>query len=204
MRIGIIGAGNVGKALASSMERAGHDVVISASTPDSAAAAAHEVGAHAATSNVEAVRDADVVILAVPYVGAGDAVASEIRDAVSGKTVIDVTNPIRPDFTGLATTEKSGAEELQGRMPGANVVKAFNTIFASNQANPSPSVDAYVAADDAAARAQVSELAESIGFTPVEVGPLSAARALEGMAYINIGLNAQNGWSWTSSWKLER
>ena len=47
-------------------------------------------------------------------------------------------------------------------------------------------------------------LIDSMGFTPLDVGPLSAARHLEGMAFINIGLNAQNGWSWTSAWKLER
>jgi 8-hydroxy-5-deazaflavin:NADPH oxidoreductase len=204
MKVAIIGAGNVGKALASSITRAGHDVTISASTPDSARQAAAATGATAADSNTSAVADAAVVILAVPYVGAGEAVANEIRDEVAGKTVVDVTNPIRPDFGGLATEGSSAAEEFQKLLPDARVVKAFNTLFATNQANPSREIDGYVAADDADAKQEVISLVESIGFTPLDVGPLSAARFLEGMAFLNIGLNAANGWTWTSAWKLER
>lgn len=204
MKVAIIGAGNVGKALATSITRAGHEVTLSASTPESARQAADEVGARAASSNVDATRDAEVVILAVPYVAAGEDVAQDIRDAVAGKTVVDVTNPLKPDFSGLATEGSSAAEEFQKQLPGASVIKAFNTIFASNQANPSVDIDGFVAGDDDKAKQRVITLIESIGFSPVDVGPLSAARHLEGMAYINIGLNAQNGWSWTSAWKLDR
>jgi NADPH-dependent F420 reductase len=204
MKVAIIGAGNVGKALATSITRAGHEVTISASTPESAQQAADEVGAHAAASNVDATRGAEVVILAVPFVGAGKEVAQDIREAVSGKTIIDVTNPLKPDYSGLATEGISAAEEFQKQLPEANVVKAFNTIFVSNQANPSPDIDGFVAGDDDKAKQKVISLIESIGFSPVDVGPLQAARHLEGMAYINIGLNAQNGWSWTSAWKLDR
>ena len=204
MKITIIGAGNVGKALGTSIGRAGHDVTISASTPESANAAAQEIGAKPAATNVAAVSGADIVILAVPFVGVGEIIANEIRGEVAGKTVIDVTNPLKPDYSGLATNGSSGAEEFQKRLPDANVVKAFNTIFAANQANPSRDIDGFVAADDEKAKQQVISLVESMGFTPLDVGPLSSARFLEGMAFINIGLNAQNGWSWTSAWKLER
>ncbi len=204
MKVAIIGAGNVGKALATSITRAGHEVTISARTPESANQAADEVGAHAAASNVDATRDAEVVILAVPFVGAGEAVAQDIRGAVSGKTIIDVTNPLKSDYSGLATESTSAAEEFQKQLPEASVVKAFNTIFASNQANPSLEIDGFVAGDDDKAKQKVISLIESIGFSPVDVGPLRAARHLEGMAFINIGLNAQNGWSWTSAWKLDR
>ena len=204
MKVAIIGAGNVGKALATSITRAGHDVTISASNPDSARAAAAEVGATAADNNLAAIADASVVVLAIPFVGAGEDVAHEIRDAVAGKTVIDVTNPLTPDFTGLATNGSSAAEAFQALLPEARVIKAFNTIFASNQANPSPDIDGYVAADDDKAKQRVISLVESIGFTPLDVGPLTSARYLEGMAFVNIGLNAANGWSWSSAWKLER
>jgi hypothetical protein len=203
MKVAIIGAGNVGRALATSITRAGHDVTIAAKNPDHAQAAAREIGAASAESNVAAVTDADVVILAVPFAGAVDEVAADIRNDVAGKTIVDVTNPIKPDFSGLAT-DSSAAEEFQQRFPDAHVVKAFNTIFSTNQANPTREIDGYVAADDAKAKQQTISLVESMGFTPLDVGPLSAARFLEGMAFINIGLNAQNGWSWTSSWKLER
>jgi 8-hydroxy-5-deazaflavin:NADPH oxidoreductase len=204
MKVAIIGAGNVGKALGTSITRAGHEVTITAKHPEHAQAAAREIGAHAAESSAEAVSDADVVILAVPFVGAADEVTGEIRDRVAGKTVIDVTNPMKPDYSGLATEGSSAAEEFQKRLPEANVVKAFNTIFATNQAHPSPEIDGYVAGDDDKAKQQVISLVESIGFSALDVGPLKAARYLEGMAVINIGLNAQNGWNWTSVWKLER
>jgi 8-hydroxy-5-deazaflavin:NADPH oxidoreductase len=204
MKVAIIGAGNVGKALGASITRAGHEVMITAKHPEHAQAAAREIGADSADTPAEAVLDADVVILAVPFVGAADEVTGEIRDGVAGKTVIDVTNPMKPDYSGLATEGSSAAEEFQQRLPEANVVKAFNTIFATNQAHPSRDIDGYVAGDNEDAKQQVISLVESIGFSPVDVGPLRTARYLEGMAVINIGLNAQNGWDWTSAWKLER
>jgi 8-hydroxy-5-deazaflavin:NADPH oxidoreductase len=203
MKVAIIGAGNVGRALATSIIRAGHDVTISAEHPEHARSAAQELGATPASSNAAAVDGADVTILAVPYGVAATAVADEIRDAVAGHAVVDVANPLKPDFSGLAT-DTSAAEELQRRLPEAGVVKAFNTIFASNQAQPTREIDGYVASDDDKAKRTVISLVESMGFTPLDVGRLSAARYLEGMAFINIGLNAANGWSWTSAWKLER
>ena len=204
MKVAIIGAGNVGKALGTSITRAGHEVTITAKHSEHAQAAAQEIGAQPAESPAEAVAVADVVILAIPFVGAADEVTREIRDRVAGKTVIDVTNPMKPDYSGLATEGSSAAEEFQKRLPEANVVKAFNTIFATNQAHPSPEIDGYVAGDDDRAKQQVISLVESIGFSALDVGPLKAARYLEGMAVINIGLNAQHGWDWTSAWKLER
>ena len=204
MKVAIIGAGNVGKALGTSIARAGHDVTITAKHPDHARDAAQQIGATPGESNAAAAGDADVVILAMPFVGAAEEVATEIRDEVAGKPVVDVTNPIKPDFSGLATQGTSAAEEFQKRLPEASVVKAFNTIFATNQAQPSRDVDGFVAADDDKAKAKVMALVDSVGFAPLDVGPLSAARILEGMAYVNIGLNAQNGWDWTSAWKLER
>ena len=203
MKVAIIGAGNVGRALGASITRAGHEVTFSAKSAQSADAAAREIGARAVPSNAEAVRGADVVVLAVPFVGSGDEVAQEIADAAVGRVVIDVTNPIKPDYSGLAAEGTSAAEELQRRLPGARVVKAFNTIFAANQANPSPEIDGFVAGDDADAKQEVIGLVEAMGFTPVDVGPLQAARYLEGMAWLNIGLNAANGWSWSSAWRLE-
>ncbi|HET9879191.1 MAG TPA: NADPH-dependent F420 reductase [Candidatus Limnocylindria bacterium] len=206
MKVAIIGAGNVGKALATSITRAGHDVTIAASTPQSAERAAQEIGAQAAPSNAAAADGAEVVILAIPFASAGVQVATEIADATAGSVVIDVTNPIRPDLSGLAT-DTSAAEEFQLLLPKAAVVKAFNTVFASNQADPGAAdepIDGFVAGDDDDAKRKVISLVESIGMRPLDVGPLRAARALEGMAFLNIGLNAANGWGWTSAWRLER
>ena len=85
------------------------------------------------------------------------------------------------------------------------MVKAFNTAFASRQADPvvdGARVDGYVAGDDAEAKAAVLQLVESIGFVPIDVGPLAMSRALEGMGLINITLNIRDGWPWQDGWKL--
>src|SRR5262249_26602853 len=127
MQIAIIGAGNVGKALATTLTRAGHEVTISAAHPDHARAAATETGASAAASNVEAARGAELVVLAVPAT-AFDQIAGELGDALDGKVVVDVANRPTPNEQGPAT---SIAEELQSKVPNAKVVKAFNTLFAA-------------------------------------------------------------------------
>ena len=204
MKVAIIGSGKVGKALGGSVARAGHDVVITASDPEHARAAAEQIGATPAKTNREAISDADVSILAVWYPIAVGEVAPEIAGAAAGRVIIDVTNPVKPDLSGLATNGRSAAEELQEKLPGAHVVKAFNTIFGSNQANPRPEVQVQVAGDDADAKQKVQQLAASLGMTAIDVGGLSAARYLEGMALLNMQINATQGGDWTSRWVLDR
>ena len=204
MKIAIIGAGNVGRAIAASSLRAGHEVVISSSDEVTARSAATATGATAALSNAAAIHDADIVILAVPL-GAVDAIATELGAGFDGKTVVDVTNRPTPDLTGANPAGTSAAEEIQARIPNAHVVKALNTAFASRQANPfidGNQLDGYVAADDAVAKTSVLEFVGSIGFRPIDVGPLSVARTLEAMAWLHISLQMQNGWTWQSGWKL--
>lgn len=207
MKVAIIGSGNVGQALGASLTRAGHDVTLTANDPQHAQDAARAIGASASTDNATAVRESEIVILAVPYAVARDEVAPQIADAARGHVVVDATNPLTPDFSGLAVEGTSAAEQFQQQLPGASVVKAFNTLFASVQADPTAAdgpVDGYVAGDDVAAKRQVLELVASMGLQPLDVGPLAAARHLEGMAFVNIGLNAVNGWGWNTIWRLER
>ena len=204
MNIAIIGAGNAGKALTESAIRAGHNVTVTSASGESAGAVAEETGARAAGSGREAVEDAELVVLAVPYSAVGD-VLDEAGTALDGKVVVDATNPLKPDYSGLATNGRSGAEEIQARVPGARVVKAFNTQFAARQADPTVSglrADGYVAADDEEAKAAVLGLAEAIGFNPIDAGGLAMARYLEGMAWLNISLQLRNDWSWQAAWKL--
>jgi NADPH-dependent F420 reductase len=203
MKLAIIGSGNVGRALAASATRAGHDVVLAARTPAHAEEAAQVVGAQAAPDNATAVSDADLIILAVPYTAAAD-VAADIGAHVAGMTIIDVSNPLKPDYSGPALEGTSAAEEIQRLLPEANVAKAFNAIFASRMASPDRDLDAFVAADDPQAKQETLSLVESLGFAPVDAGPLSAARSLEAIAWLNISLNLANGWDWTSAWKLDR
>jgi len=205
MDIAIIGAGNVGRSLATAFVRAGHTVAITSHDPDDAGAVAAATGATFSGSNLDAASAASVVVLAVPFSSAAD-IAAEIGQAVSGKIVIDATNRMSFGADGPdIDTGSSNAEELAALLPDANVVKAFNTLFASHQADPiaeGVQLDGYVAADDDAAREVVLELVESIGLTPVAVGPLVRARQLEGLAFLNLPLNIANGGSWQSGWKL--
>jgi predicted dinucleotide-binding enzyme len=200
MDIAIIGAGNVGTALAGALARAGHRVTISAKTPSHAAQVAQATGTGSASSNKDAVSGSNVVIFAVPGTAFGDLVTELGRD-LAGKVVVDVSNRPTPDASAAGT---SAAEELQAQLPEASVVKAFNTAFATRQADPTVdgvSADGFVAGDDDAAKETVLRIVESIGFRPVDAGSLAVARTLEGMAWLNISRNMQGG-TWQDAWVL--
>jgi 8-hydroxy-5-deazaflavin:NADPH oxidoreductase len=144
------------------------------------------------------------VVLAVPFAAVTDILA-EVGDALVGKVVIDVTNRLNPDDPGAVRDGSSNAEQIQARASGARVVKAFNTVFAARQADPvvdGLQLDGFVAGDNDAGKRQVLELVGSIGFRPIDAGPLSMARALEAMAVLNIMLQIWNGWPWQAGWKL--
>ena len=204
MRIAIIGAGTVGGGLARAAAAAGHDVVVSAAHPDKARATAEAAGARAADSNVAAVEDAQVVVLAVPGTSA-PAVVAELAPALSGAVVVDATNPLNDTFSDLAIAGTSGAEAVQQAAGAVPVVKAFNTVFAGRYAAPTEAgapLQVLLAGDDATAKATVAQFATSLGFAPLDAGGLRQARALEEMAFLNITLNATNGWAWQSAWQL--
>jgi len=204
MKIAIIGAGNVGKALARSSIRAGHQVTLSAASPESAADAAKATGAHAAKNNVEAVDGADLVIIAVPYDKLGE-VFRGLGSSVDDKVVVDATNHINAQNPGEVLGAASNAEEIQKRHPKVLVVKAFNYAFASRMFEPTVDglrLDGFVAGDDQAAKDKALEFVESIGFRPIDAGPLVMARVLEGMALLNVTLQIRHGWPWQNGWKL--
>jgi predicted dinucleotide-binding enzyme len=204
MNIAIIGSGKVGKALARSSLRAGHQVTLSATSADNASEAAKATGAHAASSSVEAVKDADIVIVAVPYDKLGELFRG-LGSSVDGKVVVDATNHVNTQNPGEALGTTSNAEEIQKRHPKVLVVKAFNYAFASRMAGPSVGgtrLDGFVAGDDQAAKDKVLELVKSIGFRPIDAGPLVMARVLEGMALLNITLQIRHSWPWQNGWKL--
>ena len=170
-KIGIIGDGNVGSALARGLKRAGYDVQ---------------------TTGTEKVKETaawgEIVILAIPF-GAIDDVLKSMGDAIDGKIVVDVTNALDENMALVIGCTTSGAEELQKKAKGAKVVKAFNTVFAEHQDKGRVGdqlLTAFVAADDEAAREAVLTLARDIGFDAISAGPLQNARWLETLGYLNI------------------
>jgi predicted dinucleotide-binding enzyme len=204
MRIAIIGAGNVGAALSAASVKAGHTVQLAAAHPEKATEVAAATGAVAAPSNVAAVAGADLVVLAVPA-GAVPTVAAELAGVLGGTPVVDSTNPLNATFSDLDIAGVSSAHDLQDLLPGVPVVKAFNTVFAGRWADPSANgapLDAYIAGDDATAKASVADYATSLGLRPIDAGGLRMARTLEEMAFLNITLNAGNGWVWQTGWQL--
>ena len=177
MRIGIIGKGNVGTAIAAGLSRKGHEVKFGHRDPKEPVA--------------EAAKWGEVIILAVPHSSAADT-AREVGSAADGKTVIDVSNAVTDNMELAIGFTTSAAEEIQKKLPKAHVVKAFNTVFAQNQSVgriSNEQLTLFVAGDDAKAKQTVMQLGADIGFDPVDVGSLKAARYLEpmGMLMINLG-----------------
>jgi predicted dinucleotide-binding enzyme len=193
--ISIIGLGNMASALADRALAGGNTVELIGRDPAKANELAGSLdGATVGTPG--ATPAGDIVILAVPYANAAEAV-SEYGDALHGKIVIDITNPVTPDITGLVTPDgSSGAQEIAKAAPaGAHVVKAFNTLFsnvlAAGSAEGRP-LDVFIAGDDAQAKEGVSAFVESLGMRPLDIGKLSMARALEHSTLLHLGLVAHS------------
>lgn len=191
-RIGIIGAGNMGTAFAKRLAAAGHDVSITAKDPAHAEQAAASAGGSVrAVPPDQIARDAEVVILATYFHDALDALRA--AGDLGGKTVVDITNPVIPDLSGLSVGHTtSAAEELQKAVPSAHVVKAFNTVFAQVLGSGARAQVLY-AGDDAGAKDAVRALIESAGLEAVDAGPLSNARTLEPLGLLNIYLGYVGG-----------
>jgi 8-hydroxy-5-deazaflavin:NADPH oxidoreductase len=189
--ISIIGLGNMASALADRALAGGNAVEIIGRDPAKAKELAAALGG-ATVGTAGTAPAGDIVILAVPYASAVP-VVSEYGDALHGKIVIDITNPVTPDITGLVTPDgSSGAQEIAKAAPaGAHVVKAFNTLFANVlAAGPAEGrpLDVFIAGDDAQAKAQVSVFVESLGLRSFDAGPLPMAQALENAGLLEMGL----------------
>ena len=190
--ISIIGTGGMAAAIGGRTAKAGYTVEVVSRDPAKARALADQLAAGATTGTYGTAPAGDIVILAVPYASAA-AVVAEYGNALDGKVIIDITNPISPDATGLITPAgSSGAQEIaKGAPTGAHVVKAFNTIFGHVLARGGR-LDAFIAADDPEAKARVSAFIASLGLRPFDVGGLQMAQTLEALGLLLIGL-ARNG-----------
>jgi len=201
--ISIIGAGGMAAAIAGRIVKAGHAVELVSREPAKARALAARLAAGAITGTYGAIPAGDIVILAVPYTSAA-AVVADYGDALGGKLIIDITNPVAPDLAGLVTPEgSSGAQEIAKNLPaGVHVVKAFNTIFGHVLAKGGR-LDAFLAADDAEAKARVSTLLESLGLRPLDVGGLHMAQTLEALGLMMIGLAKNGAGTWDLAMKVD-
>lgn len=196
LTVAVIGTGNVGGTLGRRFAQAGHEVLFGARNPSDAGLAelVRNAGPHARALGVkDAAQRAAVVVLATPWDAARNALAS--AGDLSGKALLDCTNPLAADLSGLLIGHTtSGAEQIASWAAGARVVKIFNTTGFGNMENPrypdGPAAMLYCG-DDAAAKADAARLAADIGFEPIDAGPLAQARLLEPFALLWISLAYQ-------------
>ncbi|HXR87335.1 MAG TPA: NAD(P)-binding domain-containing protein [Stellaceae bacterium] len=192
MRLAVIGAGNVGKALGKAWGRRGHDVTYGVRQPGDAKYAGLKTAAVA-----EAARAAEAILLATPW-EATEAALSAAGD-LTGKLLLDATNPlaIGPHGIGLALGHSiSGGEKVAAWAKGAAVFKTLNTTGFNNMENSGGYAQKpvmFFAGDDSAKRATVAALIADLGFEPVAAGPLVNARLLEPYAMLWIDLAMKRG-----------
>ncbi|MFJ4143732.1 NADPH-dependent F420 reductase [Pseudomonas sp. NPDC089734] len=206
MKITVIGTGNMGSAFAKQLSSVGHTVRITGRNIDKASALADQYANVTAYAASEALGDSDVVVLATAYDDAVTALNS-LGD-LSGKVVIDITNPLSADYMSLTVGHvTSASEEIARAVPHASVVKAFNTLFAQVLAEGSRFANdqrgsVFVASDSERAKQTAIALAHSLGWNTVDAGGLVNARYLEPLAGLNIylGYGAGLGTSIAPAW----
>jgi 8-hydroxy-5-deazaflavin:NADPH oxidoreductase len=191
VRIGILGTGAMTAALGARFVRAGHEVVIGSRASDRARALSARIGA-AGGGDYRFAAHADVVLIAVHDTEVLPIVES-VAGVLDGRVVIDLNNPLDPaSFESRYAGEASLGERVAEAVPGARVVKAFNTVYAEWLApDPEkrlPPVQVLLASDDEDAKAVVTALVHQIDAEPVDVGPLRVARQLESLAGFEVGL----------------
>jgi 8-hydroxy-5-deazaflavin:NADPH oxidoreductase len=206
--ITIIGTGNMARAIATRVRAGGHSVQLLGHTSDQAEQLAAELGSDAVTTGASGDPiDGDMVVLALWYAAAVP-VVEQYGDALAGKTIVDITNPVDVEtFDGLVTPAgSSAAEEIAKIAPaGANVVKAFNTTFAGTLAAgqvADQQLDVLVASDDAAAKQAVLDVVQASGLRGIDAGPLRRARELEALGFLHMTLQESLGTGYGSTVKL--
>src|ERR1700761_7082119 len=201
MRIAMIGSGNVGRALAQALERAGHRIQFGTRKPATHASANE-------TTIADAVNAAEVAILAIPSDAAAEVVAA--ADGFSEKILIDATNPLGLSDGRLALTmgfSGSGGEQIAALAPRAKVFKTFNQTGFENMADVRPYAvrpSMFVAGDDAGAKPLVLGLVADAGFEAIDIGGLREARLLEPLAMLWIELARMRGMGSDFAFTLQR
>lgn len=205
MKVTVIGTGNMGSAFVKQLAKAGHQVRVTGRDPAKGQALVTGLANVTAAAADKALADSDAVIVATGYADAVPALRA--LGSLQGKVVVDITNPLTADYMGLTLGHStSAAEEIAKAVPGAEVVKAFNTIFAAVLAKGADlggqKVPVFVASDSERAKTVARQIAESLGFAAIDAGGLKNARYLEPLAGLNIflGYGAGLGTSIAPTW----
>jgi len=185
LKIGVIGSGRIGSTLGGLWAKAGHQVLFSDRDVEQAKRVAQDLGGGARSGSVEdAVSFGDAVLIAVPY-GALPAVAKQVGAQLKGKIVIDPNNPVpsRDGELGAQAKEKGAAVSTAAILPGARLVRTFNswgyTTLAREANRPAPRMAMPVAADDPEALKAGVQLVRDAGFDPVPAGTLAQSKAFD-------------------------
>lgn len=212
MNVTIIGAGNMGRGIGTRAVAGGHSVTFVDANPETAEKAAADVrasaknGARVSTASLGDAELGDVIVFAVWY-GTNIELAKQLGTKLAGKVVVDIANPLNSTYDGLATApDSSSAEDLAKAIAdGTKVVKAFNTTYAgtllSGEVAGQP-LDVFIAGDDADAKSKVAQLVTDGGMRPIDAGPLSRARQIEGMQLLHIVTQGTLGTNWGSALKI--
>jgi predicted dinucleotide-binding enzyme len=205
MNITIIGTGNMARGIATRALAGGHTVTLLGHTAGKAEALASELSGDVTAGEVGDALEGDVLVLAVWYQAVDD-LLGRYGDELAGKVVVDITNPVDPEtFQPLTIPEGSVAQQIAARVPGAKVVKAFNTTFAGTLVEGSVAgqpLDVFLAGDDEDAKATVKQLVEDAGMRPIDVGPLALAHHVEALGYLNMVIQPGLGTNYGSAIKI--
>jgi 8-hydroxy-5-deazaflavin:NADPH oxidoreductase len=207
VKVSIIGAGNMGRAIGTRAVAGGHQVELIDRNPEDAETLAQELGDSAAAIDAGSEFGGDVVVIALYYPVTLEAVR-QYRDQLAGKVVVEISNPVDVEtWDRLATSaDTSAAEEAASLLPqGTPIVKAFNTTFANTLLAgevAGQQLDVLIAGDHDGAKQKVAQLAESGGLRPLDVGPLARARQLEQLGLLHIVLQEPMGWGFASAVKF--
>lgn len=211
--VAVIGAtGNMGSAISKSLSKGNYRLLLKGGEQQKLDALVDEIRGKNPAADVEAmacpkeaVWEADIIILAVPF-NAEKEIVEKIKEVANQKIVISIANPLNDTFDGLVTApDTSAAEELQKLLPDSKVVKAFNTTFAADFSTPvinGKQADAFIAGDDGDAVDTVSELVSTAGFNPIVAGNLKVSRTLENMQLLLIQLGLKYNYNWLAGWKI--
>lgn len=212
MNVSILGTGNMARAIATRMLAGGNSVTLYSRSPEKANEVAQELSNSAqkgATVHTAALGSsiADPVVFSTLWYPVALDVVKQFDGQLSGKVLVDISNPLNQTYDDLATPAgSSAAEEISKAAPkDTKVVKAFNTTFAGlvsqGHVGGQP-LDVFIAGDDEQAKAMVAGLIEQGGQRPIDAGPLKRARQLESLAFLNITLQSQLEKPWMSTVKV--